>query len=58
MWMYVWVGLGGAIGAIVRYSIGLLFAGQTFPWATLTINVAGYLWKNFLSKKCQKFMMD
>ena len=41
MWMYVWVGLGGAIGAIVRYSIGLLFAGQTFPWATLTINVAG-----------------
>jgi CrcB protein len=41
MWMLIWVGLGGAVGAMARYSLGLLFAGQTFPWGTLTINVAG-----------------
>ena len=30
------IGLGGAVGAIARYSLGLLFVGQTFPWGTLT----------------------
>lgn len=41
MWMLLAIGLGGAVGAIARYSLGLLFVGQTFPWGTLTINVAG-----------------
>ena len=41
MWMLLVIGLGGAVGAIARYSLGLLFVGQTFPWGTLTINVAG-----------------
>ncbi len=37
----LWVGVGGALGAMARYSLGLLFAAQSFPWATLTINVVG-----------------
>lgn len=38
---FVWVGLGGALGAMARYSLALLLPTQAFPWATLTINVAG-----------------
>ena len=38
---FLWVGFGGAVGAMVRYGLGLLFAAQSFPWSTLTINVAG-----------------
>ena len=41
MWMVVWVGLGGAVGTIARYSIGLLFAASSFPWATMAVNVVG-----------------
>lgn len=41
MWMLFWVGLGGAVGAITRYSVGLLFGANAFPWATLAINVVG-----------------
>ena len=40
MWMLLVIGLGGAVGAIARHSLGL-FVGQTFRWGTLTINVAG-----------------
>lgn len=39
------VGLGGALGAMLRYGTGLLLAtSQTdgeFPWATLTVNILG-----------------
>lgn len=34
------VGTGGALGAIVRYSVSLIFAGA-MPWPTLGINVVG-----------------
>lgn len=37
-------GLGGAIGACARYLVGMacaLWLPMTFPWATLTVNVAG-----------------
>jgi len=40
---YLWVGLGGAAGALSRYGVGLLLAGagETFPWTTLGINLTG-----------------
>lgn len=37
------VGLGGAVGSVVRYSIGLAFAGASFPYATLIVNGLGCL---------------
>lgn len=35
------VAVAGAIGAVVRYRIGVLVGVRTFPWATLGINVSG-----------------
>lgn len=35
--------VGGAIGAGARYCIGRAIGGEGFPWATLTVNVAGGL---------------
>jgi CrcB protein len=38
------VGLGGALGAVARYLTGIAamrLTGPGFPWATLTVNVAG-----------------
>ena len=44
---YLVVGLGGAFGAMLRYHIGLLcqqyLSEQTFPYATLFVNVLGSL---------------
>lgn len=42
---FLYVGLGGAIGACLRYSISLLMARELlrFPLATLTANVVGAL---------------
>ncbi len=36
--------LGGAIGAALRYGVGILslmFLGAGFPWATLIVNIVG-----------------
>ena len=35
------VGVGGAIGAILRWAISLAIPTQSFPWATLIINIIG-----------------
>jgi CrcB protein len=43
---YVWVGVGGFLGANARYALGVGLAGRwgtDFPWATLLINVTGSL---------------
>ncbi|MBI3967160.1 MAG: fluoride efflux transporter CrcB [Chloroflexi bacterium] len=43
---YFWVGLGGGIGAIARYALGVWIVsrvGAAFPWHTLLINVTGSL---------------
>ncbi|SDD65989.1 fluoride efflux transporter CrcB [Actinokineospora iranica] len=39
------VALGGVLGALARYGLGLLWPARPtgFPWATLAINVAGCL---------------
>jgi CrcB protein len=44
MVMYLWVGLGGALGSMARYWCSGFVAdriGETFPWGTLTVNVVG-----------------
>lgn len=42
----LWVALGGALGSVARYAcsgwVARLF-GETFPWGTLFVNVAGSL---------------
>ena len=40
---FMFVGLGGFLGAILRYSVSLLFSSSGFPWATLCVNVFGCL---------------
>ena len=41
------VALGGALGSMARYGVGLgtarLFPASTWPWGTLTVNVVGGL---------------
>lgn len=40
------VALGGALGAVARYGVGLAAAqafGAAFPWGTLAVNVVGGL---------------
>jgi len=38
---FLWVFLGGGIGSILRYAVGLCIGAATFPWATLAVNVGG-----------------
>lgn len=35
------VGTGGAIGAILRYLVGIYVPSERFPFATLAVNVTG-----------------
>ena len=39
--LFVIVALAGALGAVLRYAVGVAFARQGFPWAVLTVNVIG-----------------
>ncbi|MGA9226448.1 MAG: fluoride efflux transporter CrcB [Mesobacillus sp.] len=40
---YLWIGIAGFLGAILRYSIGLFLFDESleFPFATLTVNLLG-----------------
>lgn len=37
----VLVAVAGALGAVLRYRIGVVIGVRSFPWATLGINVSG-----------------
>lgn len=42
--MYLYVAIGGALGAMGRYGLGVLImalAGSGFPYATLIVNIVG-----------------
>lgn len=44
MAMYFWIAVGGAIGSVGRYwcsGVAARLMGETFPWGTLFVNVAG-----------------
>jgi fluoride exporter len=39
-----WVAFGGAVGSAVRYGVNQTVGqvlGESFPWATLTVNIVG-----------------
>jgi len=38
---FIWVGVGGAVGSMLRYRVGLWFSSARFPWATLSVNIVG-----------------
>lgn len=41
---YVWIAIGSALGGVARYwcsGIAARLIGETFPWGTLLVNVAG-----------------
>lgn len=37
----VLVAIAGAVGAVLRFRIGMAVGARSFPWATLAVNVAG-----------------
>ena len=37
----VWIGVGGACGAVARYAVYVALAGRVFPMATVVVNVSG-----------------
>jgi fluoride exporter len=37
-WSLIWIALGGALGAVARYVVGLCVG---FPFGTLTVNIFG-----------------
>lgn len=42
----LWVSIGGAIGASVRYVLGIWIIGRigaSFPWNTMVVNISGGL---------------
>lgn len=44
MWLYFLIGIGGALGSVLRFFVSGLVAerfGATFPWGTLIVNVSG-----------------
>ncbi len=38
---YLWVALGGGLGAIGRYGLSLMIPSQEFPWSFFVINLSG-----------------
>lgn len=44
MRIYLWIGLGSALGGMLRYWLSGMIDrqhGETFPWGTLVVNVTG-----------------
>ena len=40
---FLWVFIGGGIGSVLRYAVGLCIGASAFPWATFAVNVGGSL---------------
>ena len=52
---FLWVALGGAIGSMGRYGLGLWLARhEGFPWGTLIANILG----SFIIGVCAGFFLD
>lgn len=41
LWNCLWVAGFGAVGAVARYGVGMLFRWTTYPLGTLVINLSG-----------------
>ena len=51
MLLYLYIAVGGALGAIARYALGGWIqqaSGPDFPWGTLVVNISGSLLLGFL----------
>lgn len=46
---WLWVGLGGGLGSMLRFGIAMVFGKTRFPWATLTVNLVGSFILGFLA---------
>ena len=59
---YLWIGLGGFLGANARYLVGGWAAdrwGAAFPFGTLLVNVSGsFLLGLFLAATTERFLAD
>ncbi len=56
MRIYLWIGLGSALGGMLRYWLSGAVArhyGETFPWGTLVVNVTGSLLIGFFATLTQ-----
>jgi fluoride exporter len=64
MSLYLWIGLGSALGGMLRFALsGWVTAhfGRTFPWDILIINVAGSLAIGFfatLTEPAGRFLVN
>ena len=41
LWLALIVGIGGFIGAVLRFSINTAVPADKFPWGTLAVNIIG-----------------
>ena len=48
MWMAFIVGLGGFIGAVLRFSVHTAVPADKFPWGTLAVNIIGSFFLGFI----------
>ncbi|WNS80471.1 fluoride efflux transporter CrcB [Domibacillus sp. DTU_2020_1001157_1_SI_ALB_TIR_016] len=52
--VYIWIGIGGVMGALLRYSVSVVMdhgAAGGFPFATLFVNCLGCFLLPFLTEK-------
>ena len=42
-WHFLWAGLGGAAGSMLRLAVSLAWPAGRLPWGTMTANVVGSL---------------
>lgn len=50
---YLYIALGGAVGAVARFAVGgwvAQGAGAAFPWGTLLVNLSGSVLLGFLMR--------
>lgn len=50
---YIWVAIGSAIGGVARFwcsGVAARLFGETFPWGTILVNVAGSFLIGFLPR--------
>lgn len=49
--LFIWIGIGGSIGACLRHAASFLHEDGTFPFSTLLVNLAGCFFLTYLTKK-------
>jgi CrcB protein len=56
----LWVALGGALGSVARYHVGLFASAraQAFPWGTLAVNLLGSLLMGIVAQLVLRGRLD